>query len=189
MSAPVKATGMEFGTNSFDPKFDPRHTYGTNLKDLAQVQDYLLFENHSLPTKEKNNNYIHEVAQELQKPVFVVSYKKGIGADKEFMQEDFNNIYTEDQSYDSFNACLKGCEYYTDGKWHNLRLNKYGKPQKNYELDIKYRPYKRKLLRGVKHSPILKWLAKNHFNLLLRLYMEVKLVRRFFSLFFYSAIQ
>jgi hypothetical protein len=41
LAAQVHASGKEFGTNSFDPRFDTRLFYGTDIQQLAQVQDYL----------------------------------------------------------------------------------------------------------------------------------------------------
>src|SRR6185369_13087754 len=125
----VKRGNMEFGTNSFDPKFDTKVLLGTDLKRVEKLQDYMLFENHSLPSGSRNNAYINEVINnnKFEKPVFVVSYKKGIGYDSQFSQTDLNNIYSEDKKLPFF-ACVKGSEYFTKGVWHNMRLEEIEKP-------------------------------------------------------------
>lgn len=130
ISATVHAGKMEFGSNSFDPKLDLRRTTGIDLTAIAEFQDYLLFENHCLPgvRLDRGNEYIDEIAKDLNKPSFVVSYKHEIGRDSQYSQTDFNNILAEDKMY-AFNSCLKGSEYVTNGRWHNLYLDGLNKPQ------------------------------------------------------------
>ncbi len=184
----AKSGSLTFGTNSYDPHFQSDFTFGFKIKDIAAAQDYVLFENHSFPTStgNKNNSYINTIAQGLDKPVFCVSYKKGIGRDSEYSQDDFNNLYSE--AY-SFNPCIKGSEYLTDGVWHNLRVEKYIRPhihlsEKDKELQKKGRKIMAKLL---KKRPV-KNIIKRLYNPMYTLYMEKKLVRRTFERFYTLAV-
>lgn len=130
VAALVKQSGKEFGTNSFDPKFDMNHVYGTDLPEVQKIQDYILFENHSLPSSQKqNNSYIHTLIEEraIKKPVFVVSYNQGIGFDSAFSQEQVNRLFSE-SAHSLFQVCLKGSEFVTKGVWHNLRPENYQPP-------------------------------------------------------------
>lgn len=131
IAALVKASGKEFGTNSFDPKFEMEHVYGTRLQSLLNNQDYVLFENHSLPHKKRDNAYIHKLIEKnnIDKPVFVVSYDKGIGFDKEYSQDTLNTVFSEAEN-SHFHICLKGSEYVTKKEWHNFLIKKYQKPQR-----------------------------------------------------------
>lgn len=116
----VHASGKEFGSNSFDPRHNTRLFYGTDIEELAQVQDYLLFENHYLPCKKRSNAYLQPLVKPLSKPVFVVSYKKGIGRERLYSQADFDAVYSESQEV-GYVPCYKASEYTTKGVWHNLR--------------------------------------------------------------------
>jgi hypothetical protein len=131
MAKITKRYGKQFGTNCFDPKFNPSYTYGTDIAALDRYQDYLLFENHSLPNKSytKNNRYIDTLIRILpvNKPVFVVSYKKGIGYDRQFSQADINRLYSEARAC-RFHVCLKASEFITAGTWHNLDLSHITRP-------------------------------------------------------------
>ena len=115
----VHAAGKEFGSNSFDPRLNPRLFYGTDMAGLKQVQDYLLFENHHLPCKKRSNAYLQPLVQPSSKPVFVVSYKRGIGRERLYAQADFDAVYSESQAM-GYVPCYKASEYTTKGVWHNL---------------------------------------------------------------------
>jgi hypothetical protein len=117
----VHTAGKQFGSNSFDPRHDPRLLYGTDLGELNQVQDYFLFENHYLPCKKRSNAYLQPLVQPLSKPVFVVSYKRGIGRERHYSQADFDAVYSESQTM-GYIPCYKASEYTTRGVWHNLRF-------------------------------------------------------------------
>jgi hypothetical protein len=149
---------MVFGTNSFDPKYNTEELFGTKLTELNRIQDYLLFENHSLPNKKTNNSYITKLCKRLTKPVFVVSYKSGIGIDNAYSQEDFDNIFSE-KSKGLWYPCLKGTEYFTQGKWHNLYINK----KRHSRLIFK--------------SHFLRAILKKYYNPAITLFMENKIVR------------
>jgi hypothetical protein len=90
------------------------------MEALAEVQDYLLFENHFLPSKKRSNAYLQPLVGHLSKPVFVVSYKKGIGRERHYSQADFDAVYSESQQV-GYVPCYKASEYTTRGVWHNLR--------------------------------------------------------------------
>lgn len=139
ISQVVRGARKEFGTNSFDPKFEMHHVYGTDLEALQEHQDYLLFENHSLPVHNKrNNHYIHTLIEEraLKKPVFVVSYKKGIGFDASYSQEWIDRAFSE-AHFSHFHLCLKGSEYVSDKKWHNLVVETYASPRISDTVAVK----------------------------------------------------
>ena len=117
----VHASGKVFGTNSFDPRLEPRLFYGTDLQELAEAQDYLLFENHYLPTRKRSNAYLQPLVDPLSTPVFVVSYKRGIGREKHYSQAEFDAVYSESQAL-GYVPCYKASEYTTKRVWHNLRF-------------------------------------------------------------------
>ena len=168
---------IEFGTNSFEPKYNTEIEYGTNLEDLNKIQDYFLFETHNLPRRDKNNSYIDQVTSNLTKPVFVVSYKKGIGYDKSFSQEDFDNIFTEDKKYKFF-ECIKGSEYYTNGVWHNLDIDDYSKPHFNSSLDLRTENIKSGLKNKITRNKIVRKLLKRYYNPMYTKFMESYFWRR-----------
>ncbi len=180
LSEVVHKGGMEFGTNSYDPKFDTKLLFGTDLKGLDKLQDYLLFENHSLPTNRTSNAYINDLIHKygLKKPVFVVSYKRGIGLDSEFSQIDFNNIYSEDKRL-PFNACIKGSEYVTNGVWHNLRLEDVEKPVIDESKEFRPTEINTFPERMILKVPYIKSLLRKYYNPLFKLRMERKYFRKF----------
>lgn len=118
--------GKLFGTNSFDPKFDTKYVFGTDLEALAQVQDYLLFENHAHPVTSHGNKYISQLRSTLDtnKDIFVVSYQKGIGFDNQWPLEHFKQLIVEARTENAFTPVLKGSEFFSNGVWHNLQLDK-----------------------------------------------------------------
>lgn len=179
----VRSNNFEFGTNSYDPKHNTKLMYGTDLGEIEKLQDYLLFENHSLPRArgQKNNKYIHELSLATKKPVFVVSYKKGIGFDKLFSQKEIDRIFAE-RSRSNFHICLKGSEYLTGGVWHNMYIDDYNAP------DVDMADYGRISLRlGSRHLlklikiPFWKRFIRRYYNPAITLYMENHFVRRAFQ--------
>jgi len=131
------AGGMEFGTNFYDPKFDPRYIYGIDMQAMTAVQDYVLFENHALPRNagKKHNGYVEEVVERYQidKPVFVVTYNQGVGFAPQFTQENIDNVFSE-AAQASFNVCLKGGEFTTWRRWHCLYLDDLQPPNDSKRL-------------------------------------------------------
>jgi hypothetical protein len=121
LATQIQSVGKAFGTNSFDPRYDTRMFYGTDIQQLAKVQDYLLFENHHLPSKKRSNAYLQPLVEPLNVPVFVVSYNKGIGREKHYSQADFDAVYSESQTV-GYAPCYKASEYTTRRVWHNLRF-------------------------------------------------------------------
>lgn len=174
--------GLQFGTNSFDPKFNTEYVFGTNISELVKIQDYLLFENHSLPgvNDSTNNTYIADLIKEkeIRVPVFVLSYKRGIGSDSRFSQEDLDNIYTEDQA-EPFYSMIKGSEYVTEGIWHNLRVEEYGRLKANSLLEINHRStFHDGVEKALLKVPLLKKLLKRYYNPLETWFLESHLGRR-----------
>ncbi len=177
----VRAAGLEFGTNSFEPRFDNKYVFGTDLKELDNIQDYLLFENHSLPDNAgRNNKYIHELSKGFSSPVFVVSYRGGIGSEPAFSQEDLDNIYTESAELDFF-PCYKGSEFVTEGLWHNLRIGEYRKPTVNPEYDFERQSeFDDSFEIAMMKNVLTRRFLKRFYNPLLRWFMEKKTGRKFF---------
>lgn len=171
----VHAGGMVFGTNSFDPRFNTKYMFGTDLKKLDEIQDYFVFENHSLPTEDghKSNFYIQKLINDLQikKPVFVLSYRNGVGMEAEYSQGDFDNIYTEDVKYDFF-SMYKGSEFVTEGVWHNLKLEKYRKPQLNPMMQFKKGQFEDKLEVMLLKVPLVKTFLARYYNQLTTWFLE-----------------
>lgn len=179
----VHSGNMEFGSNSFEPRIHTKYTFGTDLKFLNRIQDYILFENHSLPQgngEKVSSSYIESIIQEeeITKPVFVLSYKYGIGMEPEFTQKDFDNIYTEDQACTYF-AAIKGSEYLTKGKWHNLRIGRFNKPALNPEYikprQVEFKDGVEKLLLRI---PLFKRFLRRYYNPLTTWFLESRVGRK-----------
>lgn len=150
----VLAAGKEFGANNYDPKFDTKLIYGYDLEQLSKFQDYLLFENHAFKKNKLHNNYINNL--KINKPIFVVSYEKGIGYEKQFTQQHFNLIFSE-AKHSKFFPVLKASEYKTKGVWHSLRLQGLQKP--NHDLIIEISAFL-----GEQHSKTTKFLRSRFFK-------------------------
>jgi hypothetical protein len=180
---------FEFGTNSYDPRFNSDFMFGFNLKQIEKSQDYLLFESLTFPSRKSNPNYdINEFSSQTKKPVFCVSYKKGIGRDKEYTQNDFNNLFSEKFS---FYPCIKGSEYFTNNTWHNLKIEKYKKPQIHEFNRRKIKSTKalsKTVAKILTKKPVKNFLKQNY-NPILTLYMENKLVRKLFDPFYTLALK
>lgn len=175
---------MEFGTNSFDPKFRMDYVYGTYLDKISELQDYILFENHSLPSKNHTNVYIDKLTKAISKPVFVVSYKKGIGFESEFTQTDFDNIYSEDKKL-KFYACLKGSEYTTNGVWHNLNPLHFRTPKISKEAQsLPYLKQRGSLIGFLEHIKYFRDFLKKYYNPLTTGYLENRFGRKILGLVF-----
>src|SRR5258708_5886157 len=178
MSDLVHMGKMEFGTNSYDPKLDLKELIGVDLKKLEKIQDYILFENHSLPSLKRNNLYINKISKEIIKPTFVLSYRDGVGMENEFSQRDFDNIYTE-ASRLNFYPCFKGSEFTSNNTWHNLYIEKYNKLKINKdfkEVETKQKTSSLKIF----NLPIAKWILKNYYNSFQTLFFENYFVPKLF---------
>lgn len=179
----VKSAGKEFGSNSFDPKFTPELFYGHNLTELAQVQDYLLFENHSLPYKNKNNTYLRTIINQIQKPVGIVSYRKGIGREPLYTQADFDTIYTESQRL-GYMPIYKGSEFTHQGVWTNYDFTRLRPVQEITNLDLPEALIKELSLPGKR----LIRLYNRLYPKLLEWYFENSLVRKLANPAYYRTV-
>jgi hypothetical protein len=61
------------------------------------------------------------------KPVFVVSYRHGIGREPAYDQQDIDAIWSEATAL-GYLPCLKASEYLTHGQWHALKLDEIRPP-------------------------------------------------------------
>jgi len=173
----VHEGAMEFGSNFYDPKFDPKYIYAIDLDKKTAAQDYILFENHALPSSDgkKNNAYIERLIEKrkITKPVFVVSYRNGVGMAPQFAQEDLDNLYSE-ASKSNFLLCLKGSEFTTKNVWHNLYLDEYHLPQRNKLLPREEKESSLDALFFAMKVPAFRWVMKRYYNPLYRIAFEWK---------------
>lgn len=184
ISADINSSGKAFGTNSFDPKLDPKFFYGIDIKEAAKYQDYLLFENHDLPRKKKNNLHLQPIIDSTKKPVFIVSYKKGIGREPKYTQSDFDSVYTESLKL-GYNPCFKATEYTTNGWWHALDFTQLQPVEKFLGLRLTPLTIKRKQV----PFSILNRLYNRWYVPGLNMYFENPLVRKAMSWVYYQAIK
>ncbi|MBZ0299062.1 MAG: hypothetical protein K8J31_04940 [Anaerolineae bacterium] len=187
LAAQIHASGKAFGTNSFDPRYETRLFYGTDLQQLAQVQDYLLFENHHLPSKKRSNAYLQPLVSPLTLPVFVVSYHKGIGREKQYSQADLNAVYSESQAL-GYAPCYKASEYTTKHVWHNMRFEQL---QPVHKVESR-RAQAVTLESDIPRLPGGRWLSRvfNRFYVpAMERYYENKLVRRSMAWLFYRVVR
>ena len=111
----------QFGVNFYDPlNHTPEIFYGYELEKVLSLVEYVLIENHGLPTDVSNNEYLRLLTKLTKKPIFVVSYKEGIGFEGAYTPEDFATIRQESKDL-GFSPCYKGTEFTTDGVWHAVR--------------------------------------------------------------------
>lgn len=173
--------GMLFGSNSFDPGFHTELVFGTDLKEVAKIQDYLLFENHSFPANGTSHNAASErIAREVGKPVFVVSYKRPIGNDTAPTQRDLDLLFSE-SARAAFHPCLKGSEYVRKGVWHDLDASLYRAPDTSLPIRMaasRKRHLDQHVGRTARLIPPLKYALSAHYNYLLTRYMESKRFRK-----------
>jgi hypothetical protein len=187
LAAQVHAAGKEFGTNSFDPRLDSGLYYGTDIDGLVQVQDYLLFENHYLPCKKRSNAYLQPLVTPSSKPVFVVSYKRGIGRERHYSQADFDAVYSESQEM-GYVPCYKASEYTTKGMWHNLRFEQLQPVQRTEGLRLKA-PIAVGDLPHLPGGPYLSGVLNRIYVPTLNRYYENKFVRRSFGWLYYRLVR
>jgi len=167
VAAVVHAGGMEFGTNFYDPKFDAHDTYGLDMTRMAAVQDYVLFENHALPTRDgkKNNRYVEQTIADhaFDVPAFVVSYAQGVGLEPQYTQEQFDNLFSE-AARANFYPCLKGGEYTTNGVWHSLYLSGLRRPDASQPLPQVLAEPDHNLINLILRFNVFRWLIKRYYN-------------------------
>ncbi len=179
----VHAAGKVFGTNSFDPRLEPRLFYGTDLEELAQIQDYLLFENHYLPTRKRSNAYLKPLVKPSSTPVFVVSYKRGIGREKHYSQAEFDAVYSESRAL-GYVPCYKASEYTTKGVWHNLRFEQLQPVQQLTKPRKRIKATKQELPR-LPGGPVFSRVVNRYYVPAMRRYYENKMVRRSMGWLYY----
>jgi hypothetical protein len=179
--------GMAFGSNSYDPGFDTKSVFGTDLTEIAALQDYLLFENHAVPHASGSRGNEHAAEWVSDKPVFVVSYQKGIGKEREFSQQDFDRMFSEANA-GGFSPCIKGSEYVEKGTWHNLDPKKFTRPRTDLSLP-NASTQKRNGTQSLGATPLGRVLLQKFYNPLFRLYMENKLARRIIDPIYFRAIR
>jgi hypothetical protein len=171
--------GKEFGSNSLDPRLDTRFVFGVDLSEVDRLQDYTLFEALSLPNPAhvRNNHRVGALRASgvLRKPTFVVSYKRGIGFDAPWSQEDVDAIFAESRAL-GFYPCIKGSEFVSGGRWHNLRPEGYRAPRSRRPLVIRPVPRRR---RPFLHAALR--LAEGRLNTLATFYYEHAWTKRYFN--------
>ncbi|MHA6513813.1 hypothetical protein [Tessaracoccus sp. Z1128] len=113
--------GKSFGVNLYDPF---KHTadvfFGYRLADVSPLLDYLLIENHSLTLSGISNTHLSPL-MDYGKPVFVVSYRYGIGFEGAYRPQDLDVIWSDAAAL-GYSPCLKASEFTTRGTWHALDL-------------------------------------------------------------------
>jgi len=176
----VHAGGMEFGTNYYDPKFNPRHIYGVDLNESSDSQDYILFETHALPRDDgrRHNGYIDKLMQShsIDKPVFVVAYAHGVGMEPQFTQAQIDNIFSEGTNA-QFHVCLKGSEFTTKRLWHNLYLDGLTTPQQDKPLRQIPPEDKVDPIQVLFRVALVRKLLKRYYNPVTHLAFESRLMR------------
>jgi hypothetical protein len=184
VSDEVASAGMQFGTNSFDPHFDTKTIFGTDLQEIKKYQDYLLFENHAMPQRGigRGNHTLSRLTWE--KPVFVVSYRKGIGREHAYTQSDFDHIYSEAAAAQFF-PCIKGSEYRTGAVWHNLQIEDYSLPRTDLKVSATTRKKKKHLVAKSKPGRAL---VRRYYNPLSRAYFEKRYIRRLLDPIYFRAL-
>jgi hypothetical protein len=128
LSSLVHRNHLEFGINLYDPtiRLDTLY-YGYKLSAIEPYLDYLLIENHSLPNQQSNNAHLLPLLKHTKKPIFVVSYKDGIGYESQYTQRDIDAVFSESTAL-GYLPCLKVTEFTTHGVWHMLDLSKLKPP-------------------------------------------------------------
>jgi hypothetical protein len=185
VSQETRAGGMLFGTNSFDPHFDTATVFGTDLEEIKKHQDYMLFENHSMPGKNGGRGN-HLLSGEVwKKPVFVVSYRRGIGREHAYRQSDFDHIYSEAAAA-KFNPCIKGSECLTGGVWHNLQPEDYSRPTTTLTV-LNSKGKKRRHF--VSRTRPARMILKRWYNPLARAYFEKKIIRRLLDPLYFRSVR
>lgn len=125
----AKRHNKEFGVNLYDPvTTTPEFFMGYAFSKVEKLLSYYLIENISFPTKKRNNSYLSEFINESKKPVFIVSYKKGIGLDSTYLQNDIDLIFSEGMKL-GYVPCIKTSEFKTKNIWHCLDISKLKKPK------------------------------------------------------------
>lgn len=190
-AAQAHAASLQFGSNSFDPSFDTEIVFGTNLGEVARAQDYLFFENHAFPRRGVSHNLpAEQIAREVRKPVFVVSYIHGIGRDDAPTQDELN-AWRGERQIATFNSCLKGSEFVTDGVWHNLDPFAYEAPvPAPVRLEAPSRKQPGRYLGAVSRLlPPVGIAVRHSYNPLMTRFMEGRRMRAYLDRIYHATIR
>lgn len=130
LSVAARDAGKQFGINLYDPFcHTPEVYFGYCLSEIAPLLDYYLIENLALGRGcGIDNTHLNPLIENDPKPVFVVSYRDGIGADPAYTQADIDHIWSEAHAL-GYAPCLKATEYITGRQWHALRIEDVQPPQ------------------------------------------------------------
>lgn len=113
-----RSAGKQFGVNLYDPYW---HTsdimFGYNFAEIEPHLDYFLIENHNVV---RGNAHLKPLLSSTDKPTFIVSYKKGIGFDSSFTQDELDTWWTDAHTH-GYIPCLKATEYITNKIWHGIK--------------------------------------------------------------------
>lgn len=124
-----RANGKQFGVNLYDPYWYASEFYfGYRLDEISAALDYYLIENLALRGGKLDNTHLTPMIDNARQPVFVVSYRDGIGKDATYSQAAIDAIWSEAAAL-GYAPCLKATEYITDGVWHALRMDEVRPPQ------------------------------------------------------------
>ncbi|MHA6526044.1 hypothetical protein [Tessaracoccus sp. G1721] len=123
VSAVCRATGKQFGVNLYDPlRHTPEVYFGYRLADIAPLVDYHLIENHALAGADGiSNGHLSPLIASADTPVFVVSYRQGIGFEPAYGAGEVDAIWSDAEAL-GYSPCLKVSEFTTNGVWHALDL-------------------------------------------------------------------
>ncbi|MCD4686005.1 MAG: hypothetical protein K8S97_08715 [Anaerolineae bacterium] len=131
LSGIARAAEKQFGINLYDPLFfTPELYFGYRLAGVIPLLDYLLIENHAFDRTQShiNNAHLRPLIELSSKPVFIVSYRDGIGSDAAYSQADVDAIWGEATAL-GYRPCLKATEFVTDGVWHALDISRLRPPR------------------------------------------------------------
>ncbi|MBZ0320623.1 MAG: putative glycoside hydrolase family 15 protein [Anaerolineae bacterium] len=121
-----RAAGKQFGVNLYDPYWYASDFYfGYRLAEISAALDYYLIENLAL---RNGNHHLAPMLAAARQPVFVVSYREGIGRDAAYPQHVIDAIWSEAAAM-GYAPCLKATEYITRGVWHALDIDAVRPPQ------------------------------------------------------------
>ncbi len=124
-----RANGKQFGVNLYDPYwYNSEFYFGYRLEEISDKLDYYLIENLALRGGNLDNTHLTPMIDKAHQPVFVVSYRDGIGKDATYPQAAIDAIWSEADAL-GYAPCLKATEYITDGVWHALRMDEIRPPE------------------------------------------------------------
>jgi hypothetical protein len=149
LSGIARSAGKQFGINLYDPLWHvPELHFGYSLPSIKNSLDYFLIENHALEKQSGiDNTHLLPLISSTSKPVFVVSYRDGIGYDSAYRQTDLQAIWADAASL-NYSPCLKATEFVTDNVWHALRIDSIDPLALTPDLQIRHNGHQPKQLRA-----------------------------------------